>query len=90
LPRGGQHLVRGGRRRHGKHDVVHEFRRSPRRTVFPLKSSGKCSDMWRSSEFSVSEGRAYPPISAFFPALARPAIRIDSSRMHQARSSGQP
>jgi hypothetical protein len=33
LPRRGQHLVRGRRRRHGKDDIVHEFRRSSRRTA---------------------------------------------------------
>ena len=32
FPRGGHDLVRGCRCRHGKHDVVNEFRRPPRRS----------------------------------------------------------
>jgi hypothetical protein len=44
LSRGDQHLVRGRRCRHGKHDVVHEFRRSARRTAFrrrPVLAGGE-------------------------------------------------
>ncbi len=37
LPRSGQNLVRGRRRRHGQHDVVHQFRGPPRRTAVPLR-----------------------------------------------------
>jgi hypothetical protein len=36
LPRGGQYHVWGRRRRHGKHDIVNEFRRSSRGTAVHL------------------------------------------------------